>query len=377
MRATAEEKRALVARYQAGESVAEICAETGVARSTFYTWLKPYQTVQTKSGYTISPAEFIKMRQRLLKLEQEIEILQKVNYNVSSPLQDKLKELEKLHGQYSVHSLCDALQVSRGTFYNHIFRRKDVTVYDKCRAEMKAHIQTAFDDSSQRFGANKICAVLSEQGICTSPQYVADLMREMGLKSITTTSKKDYNKKISIAKRQNVLQRQFHVTEPNRVWVSDITCFKLGDKYIYLCVIIDLYSRKAVGYGTSFTNSTYLVTSTFKKAFQNRGKPKQLIFHSDQGVQYTSQTFQKLLRINKVVQSFSKAGRPHDNAVAESFFSIIKREEIYRTEYRSERHFKENIDRYIIFYNSQRPYSTLGYRTPDKMESQYFEKKTG
>ncbi len=167
------------------------------------------------------------------------------------------------------------------------------------------------------------------------------------------------------------------MTEPNRVWVSDITCFKLGDKYIYFCVIIDLYSRKVVGYGTSFTNSTYLVTSTFKRAFQNRGNPKQLLFHSDQGVQYTSQTFQKLLRINKVVQSFSKAGRPHDNAVAESFFSIIKREEIYRTEYRSGRHFKENIDRYIIFYNSQRPHSTLGYRTPDKMESQYFEKKTG
>lgn len=172
MRRGTEEKKTLVARYHAGETVAEICADAGVARSTFYTWIKPYTTTTTDSGHVVSKQEFIKMKQRIHKLEQKVEILQKVNCTVSAPLQEKLQELSKLYGQYSVHALCEALCVSRGTFYNHIFRRKEITAYDKRRAEMKERIQAVFDESQQRFGANKIAAVLSERGIPTSPKYV-------------------------------------------------------------------------------------------------------------------------------------------------------------------------------------------------------------
>ena len=111
--------------------------------------------------------------------------MQKVNCTASAPLQEKLQELTKLYGQYSVHALCKALCVSRGTFYNHIFRRKEVTAYDKRKAEMKEHIKAVFDESQQRFGANKIAAVLSEQGISASPKYVRELMQEMGLQSIS------------------------------------------------------------------------------------------------------------------------------------------------------------------------------------------------
>ena len=285
-----EEKRSLVARYRAGESVAELCADSGVPRSTFYTWIRPYTVTMTDSGYAVSQQEFIKMKQKLQKLEQKIEILQKVNCTVSAPLQDKLQELAKLYGQYSVHALCEALCVSRGTFYNHIFRRKVVTAYDKRRVVMKEHIQAAFDESQQRFGANKIAAVLAERGIRTSPKYVAELMREMGLQSVSVYSKRDYQKSERLAKKQNILQRQFKVDEPNRVWISDVTCFKVNGKYLYVCVILDLFSRKVVAHRVSPKNSTYLVTSTFRQAYQNRNEPQQLMFHSDQGPQYTSNT---------------------------------------------------------------------------------------
>ena len=231
-------------------------------------------------------------------MEQKIEILQRVNCTVSAPLQEKLQELAKLHGQYSVHALCEALCVSRGTFYNHIFRRKEVTAYDKRRAEMKEHIQTAFDESQQRFGANKIAAVLADRGVRTSPKYVAELMREMGLQSVSIYSKRDYQKSERLAKKQNMLQRQFKVDEPNHVWVSDIICFKVNGKYLYVCVILDLFSSKIVAHKVSPKNSTYLVTSTFRQAYRNRNEPQQLIFHSDQGPQYTSNTFRKLLRMN-------------------------------------------------------------------------------
>ena len=372
---SAEEKQALVSRYHAGESVAEICADTGVARSTFYTWIRPYTTTITDSGHVVSQQEFIKMKQRIRKLEQKVEILQKVSCTASAPLQEKLQELSKLYGQYSVHALCEALCVSRGTFYNHIFRRKEVTAYDKRKSEMRKHIKAVFDENRQRFGANKIAAVLSTQGISTSSKYVRELMQEMGLQSITRYSKRDYQKGKRLAKKQNVLQRQFKADEPNRVWVSDVTCFKINDKYLYICVILDLFSRKVVAYRVSPKNSTYLITSTFRQAYQNRNAPQSLMFHSDQGAQYTSKTFCKLLRMNKVVQSFSAPGQPHDNAVMESFFSFMKREEIYRTHYKSEQQFAKSVDNYIEFYNTQRPHSTLNYKTPDQFEAIYEVKK--
>lgn len=315
------------------------------------------------------------MAQKLRKLEQKLEILQKVNCTVSAPLQEKLQELAKLLGQYSVHALCEALCVSRGTFYNHIFRRKEVTAYDKRRAEMKEHIQAVFDESQQRFGANKIAAVLADRGVRTSPKYVAELMREMGLQSVSIYSKRDYQKSERLAKKQNILQRQFKVADPNRVWVSDITCFKINGKYLYVCVILDLFSRKVVAHRVSPKNSTYLVTSIFHQAYRNRNEPQQLMFHSDQGPQYTSNTFRKLLRMNKVFQSFSKSGRPHDNAVAEPFFASMKREEIYRTQYHSERQFTGSVDTYIEFYNTKRPHSTLNYKTPDGFELLHVQRR--
>ena len=375
MRWSTKEKQSLVARYQAGESVAEICADTGIARSTFYTWIKPYTTTTTDSGYVVSQQEFIKMKQRIQKLEQKVEILQKVGCTASAPLQEKLQELAKLYGQYSVHALCEALCVSRGTFYNHIFRRKEVTAYDKRRAEMKEHIKAVFDENRQRFGANKIAAVLSEQGIRVSPQYAAELMRELGLQSVTLYSKRDYQKQERLAKKQNLLQRQFRVEAPNCVWVSDVTCFKINHKYHYVCAILDLFSRKVIAHRVSSKNSTYLITSTFRQAFQSRNAPQSLIFHSDQGAQYTSKAFRKLLRMNKVVQSFSKSGQPHDNAVMESFFASMKREEIYRTQYKSEQQFIKSVTSYIEFYNTQRPHSTLNYKTPDQFETIYESKK--
>lgn len=229
MRLSTEEKHTLVTRYHTGESVAEICADAGIARSSFYTWIKAYSVSATNLEHAVSQQELHKMKQRIQKLEQKVEILQKVNCTASAPLQEKLQELAKLYGQYSVHALCEALCVSRGTFYNHIFRRKEVTAYDKRRAEMRERIKTAFDESHQRFGANKIAAVLSAQGISTSPKYVRELMQEMGLQSITQYSKRDYQKKKRLLKKQNILQRQFKADEPNRVWVSDVTCFKIND----------------------------------------------------------------------------------------------------------------------------------------------------
>ncbi|MDL2327286.1 IS3 family transposase [Ruminococcaceae bacterium OttesenSCG-928-A11] len=230
--------------------------------------------------------------------------------------------LEQLYGQYNVHVLCESLDVSRGTFYNHIKRNKrGKTMFAERREELRELIQNVYDGSNQVFCAPKIRAVLADRGHLVSVKMVTELMRKMGLYSIRTTVKKNYNRLNEFEKRTNVLQRDFHADAPNQVWVSDVSCFKVKDKYYYICVVIDLFSRKVVSHKVSLQHSTKLISSTFRDAYAQRKPIDSLIFHSDRGTQYTAYSFQKLLREKSVTQSFSNPGSPHDNAVAESFFA--------------------------------------------------------
>ena len=375
MKYTEEMKFKLVKRYYDGESVAAICAEQKIPSSTFYSWIKPYKVTYTDSGICVSGAEFVKIKNRVERLEKIIEVLQKVNCNIESPLKTKLNELEKLYGQYSVHVLCDSLQVARGTFYNHIFRNKrENNSYQIRRAQLSEKILEIYNGSNQIYGANKIKAVLASQDINASVRMVSELMNEMHISSIRSKSKKIHNQ-INKPKRKDMLERNFSVKIPNEVWVSDMTYFKYNNQAYYICVILDLYSRMAIACKISKKQSTQLMTSTFREAYNKRNPSDGLIFHSDRGSQYTSYSFQKLLKDCNVMQSFSPSGKPYHNAVMESFFSSMKKEELYRTNYHSETEFKERVQKYIVFYNTERPHSTLNYKTPTAYEYQYYEQR--
>ena len=237
--------------------------------------------------------------------------------------------MELLYDQYDVRTLCEALEVSRGTFYNHILRNKrGNTWFEKRRAEYRILIRDVFDEYRQVLGAEKIRTVLVQRGHQVSTEYVARLMKEMGLSSIRTTAKQDFLNLRESGKKRNVLRQQFSAARPNEVWVSDVTCFRLKDRNYYICIILDLFSRKVIAHKVSKKNSTQLITSTFKSAWEERNPEMELLFHSDRGAQYTSHRFQELLRSHAVVQSFSNSGKPHDNAVAESFFASLKNEEL-------------------------------------------------
>ena len=140
---------------------------------------------------------------------------------------------------------------------------------------------------------------------------------------------------------------------------------------MFLCVIIDLYSRKVIGYAVSERIDTGLVIKTFEHAFVSRGKPEGLSFHSDQGAQYTAFAFRQRLKEYRVQQSFSAPGNPYDNAVAESFFASIKKEDLRQNFYRTEDEFRAAVDRYIDFYNDYRPHQRLGFLTPNQAEAEY------
>lgn len=142
----------------------------------------------------------------------------------------------------------------------------------------------------------------------------------------------------------------------------------------YICVIIDLYARKVIAHKISKHNSTQLTKATAKTAYELRKPTDTLLFHSDQGSNYTSNEFRKYLRSIHITQSFSNPGMPYDNSVMESFFGSFKREALYRYRFKTEKDFFESIETYINFYNNKRPHSILMNQTPDKFEANYFNK---
>ncbi len=210
-----------------------------------------------------------------------------------------------------------------------------------------------------------------EKGTPINHKKVARLLRENGLNHrmkkkfrITTNSKHNHN--VS----PNLLNRDFSATAPNQKWVSDITYIWTAEGWIYLCVIIDLYSRKVVGWSVSSRIDTNLLLMAFWHAVQLRNPPKGLIFHSDRGSQYCSKRFRNALKSKLMLQSMSRKGDCWDNACAETFFKSIKTEWLYDEIFENRQEAKNVLFEYIeVFYNRQRKHSYLGYRTPDMYES--------
>lgn len=188
-----EFKKQAIRRYEKGESIPALCQELHVSQSTFYHWRNQYRSIQT-SAHTYTPAEFDALVRRLQKAEHKLSIIQLSGYLSKVPLQDKLATLEHFHNEmsdlYSVHELCEALNVSRGTFYNHIFRRADRSKYESEKAQLMLKVKQIFDDSEQRYGADKIRAVLAENGLRISTKRVLSIMQELDLHSIRTDAKK-------------------------------------------------------------------------------------------------------------------------------------------------------------------------------------------
>ncbi len=364
----------VVVSIQNGLPIHEASRRFSVAQSTLYRWIKEHGQINANFSIT----NYTTLQRKNQRLDHILQIIRLSAIIEELPLQRRLAILAQLHEQfeqYSVHELCEALNVARGTFYNHIFRKTDRTKYTEEQQALMLQVKQIFDDSKQRYGAEKIRVTLAENGIRVGKERIRKIMNELGLVSIRENAKSNYKKRQQYQKR-NLLNQEFKAKRQNEIWVSDITYFKVKDYAVYLCVIIDLFSRRVVGYRISRKSSTHLVTATFRQAYEDRGHPSELTFHSDRGGQYISDTFMSLLRSCGVQQSFSNPGHPHDNAVAETFFATFKKEEAYRRDYSSEADFQKSVDKYIRFYNEVRPHQTLAYKPPARFEELYGKEKT-
>ena len=370
---TEEEKNAVISQYAScGGEVKSMLAELGIPKSTFNQWLREYDLrYGCNSKYDFSPRNFRNILRRNDHLEDLLAVLNESYCSPNAPLEDRLSEAENLYKSYNVHLVCEALNIPRGTFYNHIKRnQRDNAWYCLRREDLKKEILQLFDDSHQVYGARKMTAALRKKKISVSECLVRELMSEMGLISIRVYSHYLYNKEFG--KYKNYINQFFDADYPNQIWVSDVTYFKYKENPYYICVIIDLFSRKVIACCIGRSNSTYLVKRTFREAYNDRAPGDGLVFHSDRGPNYKAESFRILLASKNVTQSFSCAYVPYDNAVMESFFGSMKKEELYRWRYRSERELKERIKEYVAFYNNIRPHEKLRYKTPAQVEEEYF-----
>ncbi len=367
-----KQRSEIINRYLSGNPVTKLCSEYGIARSTIYKWIEESTECQ-KQEQKINMRDYFDLKQKCEQQEKMIEILQNAPCTVSSSLSEKYDYIIECSEKYSINLLCKAMKVAKGSYYNHIFRNKNEnTIYEEKKRELTPIIEKIFFDSNQIYGANKIHAILKDRGYVVSHNTIADIMHKNGWFCVSNGSKKLYY--MNLERKQNLLNQQFTVSRPNEVWVSDVTYFKYNNSVYYICVILDLYARKVISHRISLTNSTQLTKSTLISAYKER-EPQNLIFHSDQGSNYTSATFRLRLKDLKIKQSFSNPGNPYNNSVMESFFKSLKTEKLYRTEFRSEREFRIAVKEYIEFYNEKRPHSVLRYRTPNRCEEAYIRKQ--
>ena len=239
---------------------------------------------------------------------------------------------------------------------------------------MRIKVQKIYEESGRRFGSERITAILRSCGETVSPKMVSSLMQKMGISSVRNSSKQTYvNEKRGFSNR---VHQSFDLDAPNKIWISDITVFKYNNHFYYIWAVMDLYSRKIIGYEISKRNSTQLAKVMIRHAAESRTFSDNFIFHSDRGANYTAATQEYLCSLG-ILQSFSRPRNPHDNVVMGSFFGTLKRKELYRIKHRSEREFKAAVGTFIRFYNTKRPHRKLKSRTPDAWEAEHCYKTKG
>ncbi len=266
---------------------------------------------------------------------------------------------------FAVSAMCHALDVSVSGYY--AWRRRAPSPRAQADAALTAHIQTTFVAGRGVYGSPRIHAALRRHGIRCGRKRVARLMRAQGLCATRPRRRKPRttDSQHSQPVAPNLLARNFTASGPNRKWVADITAIATHAGWLYLAGILDVYSRRAIGYAMDTTRDERLVEAALDMALADRRPSAGLVHHSDRGSQYTSHGYRALLECQGIVLSMSGKGEPYDNALMESFFGTLKAECVERHDFQTPAQARACIFEYLeVFYNRQRLHSSLGYRSP-------------
>lgn len=275
---------------------------------------------------------------------------------------------------HKIIRMCDVLSVSSSGYYDWVDRPKSPRAQQSQRLVTKIR---CFHEASHRvYGSPRIHEDLVESGETVGVNRVAKLMKHEGIQSkvakrfvITTDSRK------TTQPAPDRLQQRFYAAAPNRVWVSDTTFIPTREGWLFLAVVLDLFSRQVIGWAMGDHNNQKLVSDALTMSIWRRGKVKDVIVHSDQGATYASKKYQSQLRENKLLCSMSRKGECLDNAVAESFFGSLKTEWVDDEDYHSKSQARQSLFEYIeMFYNRRRRHSYLGNMSPVEYEQRHASK---
>ncbi len=269
---------------------------------------------------------------------------------------------------YPMRILCRVLQVSRSGYY--AWRVRKPSARDLEDERLRPKVVEAFKTGRGTYGSPRVRDELVDQGFEIGRKRVARLMREMGLQGVSprkfrVTTNSDHDHPIA----ENVLDRNFEASGPNEKWATDITYIWTAEGWLYLAVVMDLFSRRIVGWSTADHLETGLCLDALQRALSHRTDVEGLIHHSDRGVQYASDRYREALEAQRIECSMSRRANCWDNAVAESFFGTLKTELIYRRPWLTRQEARNAIGEYIeIFYNRIRRHTTIGGMSPAKFE---------
>jgi putative transposase len=277
----------------------------------------------------------------------------------------------KHRGAWPVAMLCEALGVSRSGFYAWLTRpRSRRSLEDERLTELA---RRSFLDSDRTYGARRVWRDVLASGQRCGLHRIERLMQAQALRARPRRRglPVDRGARSALAPAANLLDRQFVASGPNQKWVADFTYLWTAEGWLYVAVVLDLYSRRAVGWSMQASMTAQLVTDALMMALWRRGRPQALLHHSDRGSQYSSEQFQRLLGELGITCSMSRAGNVWDNSAMESFFSTLKTERTARKTYRTRNEAKADVFDYIErFYNPKRQHSTIGYISPIQFEQQ-------
>mgnify|MGYP000870791196 FL=1 len=263
---------------------------------------------------------------------------------------------------------CAIIGVSRSGYYD--WRKRKLSQRELANTALDVHIQRIYHEHAGRYGYRRICDDLRDLGLLVSLERVRRRMKRLNLKAIQSRKfKHTTNSKHSLPIMPNLLEQDFYTGRANQAWVGDITYIRVKQQWLYLAVILDLYSRKVIGWAFAERINAKLVTDALKSALRSRGYPTGVIMHTDRGSQYCSRMYQSIIKAYQLKASMSGKGNCYDNAACESFFHTLKVEYVYQHCFVNIEQARSMIFWFIeVYYNRKRKHSTIGYQSPVNFE---------
>ncbi|MFE8073137.1 IS3 family transposase [Marinobacteraceae bacterium S3BR75-40.1] len=356
-----------------GYKVTDVCRRLGITSGSLYKWIKLYGDPESQhQQITDQQDELRKLRSELRRVTEERDILKKGRSVLCQRVRVKYRFIRAHQNEFQVRVMCRVLKVHFSGFY--AWRNSPESSRTKANRRLLGLIKQSWLLSGGVYGYRNITLDLRDLGESCSKNRVYRLMRTEGIRAQQGYKRhRGYYGGEPAHVAPNHLNREFDVEKPNERWVTDITYIRTHEGFLYLAAVLDLFSRQVVGWSMKPRMSTDLVMDALLMAAWRRRPKERVLVHSDQGSQYTSREWRDFLAENRLEPSMSRRGNCHDNAVAESFFSLLKKERIKRKIYKSRELARQDIFDYIeMFYNPVRRHGSNGGLSPVDFEKQYF-----